>query len=89
VDINNVFDTLREAHAHWLAEPVSEKLAQLFESTEARLPTNIEQASQAPSEVISVRKVALSVEVMSAPAAQARDGGDYRGRGPIRSGRCL
>jgi chromosomal replication initiation ATPase DnaA len=52
----------RETHARWLTEPVSEKLAQLFESTEARLPTNTEQAPQAPSEINSARKVALSVE---------------------------
>ncbi len=52
----------RETHARWLTEPVSEKLAQLFESTEARLPTNTEQAPQSPSEITSARKVALSVE---------------------------
>jgi chromosomal replication initiation ATPase DnaA len=52
----------RETHARWLAEPVSEKLAQLFESAEARLPTNIEQVRQLPSEMATARKIALSVE---------------------------
>jgi hypothetical protein len=52
----------RETHARWLSEPVSDKLAHLFESTEARLPTNIEQVPQVPSEITRARKVALSVE---------------------------
>jgi putative transposase len=51
----------RETYARWMAEPVSEKLAQLFERTEGRLPTNTERAPQA-SEISSARKVALSVE---------------------------
>ena len=52
----------RETYAHWMAEPISEKLVQLFEHTEGRLPTNIERAPQAPSEILSARKVAPSVE---------------------------
>ena len=51
----------RETYARWMAEPVSEKLAQLFERTEGRLPTNTERVQQA-SEISSARNVALSVE---------------------------